>query len=65
MKIDIVNVDSLARALFYSVTNPSQYGNSARINDAKNTAINFGIDSFTQDAIGLTKALEKLNFPNK
>lgn len=65
MNAHLSNPDILARALFYAVTNGLQYGHSARINDAINMATNFGLDSITQDKIGLTKELEKLNWPKK
>jgi hypothetical protein len=65
MNAHLSNPDILAVALFYAVTNGLYLGRSARINDAIHMATNFGIDTVTQDKIGLTKELEKLNWPKK
>jgi hypothetical protein len=62
MNVNISNPDILARVLFYAVTNNMQYGNRAKLKDAIHMATNFGIDTTTQDQIGLTKELEKLNW---
>jgi hypothetical protein len=64
MNATIVNPKALARTLFYAVTNSSQYGNGARMNDAVSLAMNFGLDTNTQERIGLTHELEILNWPS-
>jgi len=62
MNVHISNPRALAIILFYAVTNNMQYGHKAKLNDAIHDAMNIGIDKATQDQIGLTKELEKLNW---